>query len=82
MTVTETMNLIRIGLDKPKHYKRSVWNQAKRVMDYLSENSDGEIYPFNKGEGNGQFATVSRLSDENLRRWAIKYLKSLRYNNF
>lgn len=80
MTVTETMQLIRIGLDRPKHYKRSVWNQAKRVMDYLSTNSDGEIYPYDRGEGNGQFATVSRLSEENLRRWAIKYLQNLKNN--
>ena len=44
MGIQETVDLIFIGFCKPQFYKRSVWNKAVRILEFLCDNTDGAVF--------------------------------------
>lgn len=74
--MNEVMGLIRVGFDKPKFYKRSVWNSAIKVMDFLVVKTGGEISQCNKGPGMEKYTTRVVIDERSLYRWAYLYKSS------
>jgi hypothetical protein len=65
MTCSEVEELIGIGFDQPKHYKPSVWNAAKKIMDECVVL--GLVQPADLGRGKGKYTsklTISQVVDE------------------
>lgn len=77
MKTKEIIGLIKIGFDKPKLYKRSVWNKSVKVMEFLSDNTNGEIIRTNLGSGLEKYKTKVEVNDEQLAIWALMYKRSL-----
>ena len=73
----EIINSIRIGFCQPKFYKRSVWNKALKVMNWLVKNTNGEVFEQDFGRGKGKFATRKDVNDATLREWATKYKQAI-----
>jgi len=69
----ETQDYILIGFCQPKFYKRSVWNKAVKVMEWLSDNTNGEVVRYDYGRGKGKYSTTLSLNTENVNRWANLY---------
>lgn len=76
MKLQEVMSLIKIGFDKPKFYKRSVWNKAVKVMEFLSDNTNGEITRTNLGLGLEKYRAEVEVTNEKLASWALAYNKN------
>lgn len=72
MTTKEIIESINIGFCQPKFYKRSVWNKAVKVMEYLSDNTNGEVSRHNFGPGKGKY-TSTGITPYKLEIWALKY---------
>lgn len=77
MSVQEIIESIRIGFDKPKFYKRSVWNQSVKIMEFLSDNTEGEIVRTNLGLGLEKYRSTVPVNDEQLAIWALAYKRNL-----
>ena len=77
MNTQEIIEAIKIGFDKPKLYKRSVWNKAVKVMEFLSDNTNGEIVRTNLGLGLEKYKSEVEITDEQLAIWALAYKRSL-----
>lgn len=77
MELNEIMDAIKIGFDKPRLYKRSVWNKAVKVMEFLSDHTNGEIVRTGAGNGFEKYASKVEVNDEQLSIWAAKYKRSL-----
>lgn len=73
---TEIIELIKIGLNKPKFYKRSVWNKSVKVMRFLSCHTD-DVRETNFGEGLEKYETTVELTNDKLASWALMYMRSL-----
>lgn len=76
MNVKEIIEAIKIGFDKPKLYKRSVWNKTVKVMEFLSDNT-GEIERTHFGSGLEKYVSKVEVNDEQLALWALQYKRSL-----
>lgn len=77
MKTQEIIEAIKIGFDKPKLYKRSVWNKTVKVMEFLSDNTNGEIVRTNLGSGLEKYRSEVEVNDEQLAIWALAYKRSL-----
>lgn len=77
MVITEIVNLIKIGFDQPKFYKRSVWNKAVKVMEFLSDNTEGQVYRYDYGKGKAKYSTNIYLTERQLNIWANLYNNKL-----
>lgn len=77
MDVKEIMQVIAVGFCQPKLYKRSVWNKAKKVMEFLCDNTDGEVVRYNFGPGMGKYMSKCDIQKKTLE-WALLYKKSIR----
>lgn len=77
MKTQEIIEAIKIGFDKPKLYKRSVWNKTVKVMEFLSDNTNGEIVRTNLGSGLEKYRAKVEVNDEQLTIWALAYKRSL-----
>ena len=77
MNTREIIEAIKIGFDKPKLYKRSVWNKSVKIMEFLSDNTNGEITRTNLGSGLEKYRTKVDVNDEQLTIWALMYKRSL-----
>lgn len=77
MKAIEVIELIKVGFERPKWYKRSVWNKAVKVMEYLSDNTDGEIVRTNSGGGDVKYVATVEVTDDKLMEWAVSYKRSL-----
>lgn len=77
MKIQEIIEAIKIGFDKPKLYKRSVWNKTVKVMEFLSDNTNGEIVRTNLGSGLEKYRAEVVVNDEQLAIWALTYKRSL-----
>ena len=76
MDLRDVTESIRIGFGKPKLYKRSVWNKAVKVMEFLSDNTDGEIVRTNLGSGLEKYRAEVEVTAEKLHTWALTYNKN------
>lgn len=76
MNVKELIEAIKVGFDKPKLYKRSVWNKTVKVMEFLSDNTD-EIERTYLGAGLEKYLSKVEVDDEQLALWALQYKRSL-----
>jgi hypothetical protein len=48
----KTINqLVKIGFCQPRHYQKTVWNYAKRMMDLACLKGYAEPFDFGKGKG-------------------------------
>lgn len=77
MKTQEIIESIKIGFDKPRLYKRSVWNKVVKVMEFLSDNTNGEVMRTNLGLGLEKYRTGVVINDEQLAIWALAYKRSL-----
>lgn len=77
MSTQEIIDSIKIGFDKPKLYKRSVWNKSVKVMEFLSDNTEGDIERTNLGFGLEKYRSNVEVSNEQLAVWALLYKRSL-----
>ena len=77
MKIQEVIEAIKIGFDKPKLYKRSVWNKTVKVMEFLVDNTNGEIVRTNLGSGLEKYRSEVLPTDEQLAIWALAYKRSL-----
>ena len=77
MSIVEIIDSIKVGFDKPMLYKRSVWNKAVKVMEFLSDNTGGEIVRTNSGGGLEKYRAGVEVNDEQLAVWALAYKRSL-----
>ena len=72
----EVKESIIVGLGKPKLYKRSVWNKAVKVMEFLSDNTT-EIIRKNMGPGLEKYQSLVKVDEAKLNQWADAYKKSI-----
>lgn len=77
MKAIEVVELIKVGFERPKWYKRSVWNKAVKVMEYLSDNTNGEIVRTNSGGGDVKYVATVEVTNDKLMEWAVSYKRSL-----
>lgn len=77
MNTQEIIEAIKIGFDKPKLYKRSVWNKTVKVMEFLVDNTSGEIIRTNLGSGLEKYKSEVEINDEQLAIWALAYKRNL-----
>lgn len=77
MKTQEIIEAIKIGFDKPKLYKRSVWNKVVKVMEFLSDNTNGEVMRTNLGLGLEKYKSTIEVNEEQLGVWALMYKRSL-----
>lgn len=77
MKKREIITLIKIGFDRPKYYKRSTWNKAVKVMNYLVENTNGEVQKIHTGFGLAKYNTKVKITKEKINEWANQYKRSL-----
>lgn len=77
MNTQEIIGAIKIGFDKPKLYKRSVWNKTVKVMEFLADNISSEIVRTNLGSGLEKYRSEVEINDEQLAIWALAYKRSL-----
>ena len=75
MCTTEIIDLIFAGLDKPKLYKRSVWNKAVKVMEFLADNTNGEVTRKDKGRGLEKYEASN--ATKRVRVWALMYKRKI-----
>ena len=71
MKTKEIQQLIGIGLSKPKWYKRSVWNKAEKVMNFLCEKYPTEVVRVEAINGDREFVAKHYQPIK----WAIAYKK-------
>ena len=76
MNLQEVIEIIKIGFNKPKLYKRSVWNKTVKVMEFLSDNTNGEIVRTNLGSGLEKYRAEVDVTNEKLTAWALAYSKN------
>lgn len=77
MNTQEIIGAIKVGFDKPKLYKRSVWNKTVKVMEFLVDNTNGEIVRTNLGSGLEKYRAEVEVTEEQLAIWALMYKRSL-----
>ena len=75
MEVTEIIEVIKVGFDKPKLYKRSVWNKAVKVMEYLVDHTT-EVVRTNMGAGLEKYKPLTVLTEDKLYSWALAYVNN------
>ena len=76
MNVAETKEAIKVGFDKPKLYKRSVWNKSVKVMEFLIQHTT-EVVKKNFGPGLEKYQSLVELTEEKLHLWALAYKRSI-----
>lgn len=76
MNTSEITELIKVGFDKPRLYKRSVWNKAVKVMEFLADNTNGEITRTHSNLGLEKY-TTKNMTDSKIHSWAVTYQKSI-----
>lgn len=76
MNTQEIVDSIRVGLDKPKLYKRSVWNKAVKVMEFLTENTK-QVIRLNTSSGLEKYKSLVETTDEQLAIWALAYKRTI-----
>lgn len=72
----EVKESIIVGLGKPKLYKRSVWNKAVKVMEFLSDNTT-EVIRKNMGPGLEKYQSLVKVDEAKLNQWADAYKKTI-----
>lgn len=77
MKIQEIIETIKIGFDRPKLYKRSVWTKAVKIMEFLADNTNGEIVRTNLGNGLEKYKAEVEVNAEQLAIWALVYKRSL-----
>lgn len=77
MKAIEVVELIKVGFERPKWYKRSVWNKAVKVMEYLSDNTNHEVIRTYFGGGGVKYLATVEVTNEKLMEWAVSYKRSL-----
>lgn len=70
----EVIESIKVGLKKPKLYKRSVWNKAVKVMEFLVTKTN-EIEKTYLGSGLEKYRANVEITDDKLIEWANIYNK-------
>ena len=75
MKVSEIIEAIKVGFDKPKLYKRSVWNKSVKIMEYLVANTT-EVIKKNLGPGLEKYQSAVELTEEKLHLWALAYKRT------
>lgn len=76
METNEIAKSIKIGLDKPKYYKRSVWNTAEKIMEVLLQKNT-DIRRVYRTNGNEKYASNVPVTEEQLNIWAMQYKKAV-----
>lgn len=77
MRTSEIITLIKVGFDKPGLYKRSVWNKAIKVMEFLSDTTNGEVVRIASGFGLEKYKATVGVDEEKLSLWALSYLRNV-----
>ena len=77
MSIEEIITAIKVGFDRPNLYKRSVWNKSVKVMEFLSDNTNGEVKRTHLGWGLEKYKSEVEVNDEQLAVWALAYKRSL-----
>lgn len=77
MKAIEIIELIKVGFERPKWYKRSVWNKAVKVMEFLADNTNHEVIRTYFGGGNVKYAATVEVTNDKLMEWALNYKRSL-----
>lgn len=77
METMDIITLIKVGFERPKWYKRSVWNKAVKVMEHLADTTNGEIVRTNLGGGLEKYTSKVEVTLEQLAIWATSYKRSL-----
>lgn len=75
MKVTEIVEAIKVGFDKPKLYKRSVWNKSVKIMEYLADHT-AEVVRTYMGDGLEKYKPAVVLTEEKMYLWALTYKRS------
>lgn len=75
MEIEEIKELIRVGFDKPKLYKRSVWNKAVKIMEFLC-NLDSRVSRCDFGPGLEKYFSL-HTTETSIATWAELYKKSI-----
>lgn len=73
MGIQETVDLIFIGFCKPQFYKRSVWNKAVRILEFLCDNTDGAVFRHDFGNGKQKYDSIVPRTMEQVTKWAYLY---------
>lgn len=73
MGIQETVDLIFIGFCKPQFYKRSVWNKAVRILEFLCDNTDGAVFRHDFGNGRQKYDSIVPRTTEQVTKWAYLY---------
>lgn len=73
MGIQETVDLIFIGFCKPQFYKRSVWNKAVRILEFLCDNTDGAVFRHDLGNGKQKYDSIVPRTMEQVTKWAYLY---------
>ena len=73
MGIQETVDLIFIGFCKPQFYKRSVWNKALRILEFLCDNTDGAVFRHDFGNGKQKYDSIVPRTMEQVTKWAYLY---------
>lgn len=73
MGIQETVDLIFIGFCKPQFYKRSVWNKAVRILEFLCDNTDGAVFRHDFGNGKQKYDSIVPRTTEQVTKWAYLY---------
>lgn len=73
MELQEVKNLIRMGFEDPRFFKRSTWTKIERIMQYLT--NKGCI---KENVGNTKFKTLYGGSplESDVQNWAVMYMRS------
>lgn len=75
MEIDEIKQLIKIGFDKPKLYKRSVWNKAVKIMEFICS-IDSRVERCDFGPGLEKYCSL-HATDTAIKVWAEMYKKSI-----
>lgn len=73
-TITE--HYIGIGFCQPKFYKPSVWRKAKKIMEWLCDNTP-HVYRFDFGRGMGKYRMQGEWDKRDFWKQAIPDLGKL-----
>lgn len=75
METNEIKNLIEVGFNKPKLFKRSIWNKAVKIMDFLVEVTNGEVTQKDMGPGLEKYS-ASNIEDR-IPLWTLLYKRHI-----
>lgn len=75
MKVAEIVEAIKVGFDKPRLYKRSVWNKSVKIMEYLADHTT-EVIRTHMGAGLEKYKSLVAPTEEKVYLWALAYKRS------